>query len=141
MKIQFIRVFAIVALLHFQAVEAHPIRVLPIKSKMASKSKLSVANLTRNVEFAFCKANVPQIDSTQLNELAQFLTENKYAISLRGHADAIGSYLGNWKMSEARANAIKAYLVNKGVPEERIVTTAFGSTIPIADNNTSAIGA
>ncbi|MBD1363092.1 OmpA family protein [Mucilaginibacter sp. ZT4R22] len=137
MKKAFFGVTAVVMLLQFYNAEGAPFVKPHGTHKVSKKSKLSIDGLTKNVQFAFCEASVPMIDSTQLNQLAQFLTENKYAISLRGHADAIGSYLGNWKMSEARAVAIKEYLVKKGVLEDRIVTTAFGSTIPIADNKTS----
>ncbi|AMR33534.1 hypothetical protein A0256_19955 [Mucilaginibacter sp. PAMC 26640] len=137
MKIKLTGILAIVAFFHFQSVLARPKIIIRAKNKIALISKPSVADLTRNVEFGFCKANVPSLDSVQLNGLAQYLLENKYAVALRGHADAVGSYVGNWKMSEARANAIKAYLVSRGIAEDRIVTTAFGSTVPIANNRTS----
>lgn len=109
----------------------------PTKKVSVVRPKITIDALTKNVEFKFCKSAVTDDDQTQLNELADFLNANKYAIALRGHADAIGTYVGNWKMSEARAVAIKNYLVKKGIAEDRIVTTAFGSTIPIADNKTS----
>ncbi|TWR28866.1 OmpA family protein [Mucilaginibacter pallidiroseus] len=105
--------------------------------RLGKKRLTNIEALTKNIEFEFCKATISDGDRLQLNDLAAFLTKNNYAIALRGHADAIGTYIGNWKMSEARADVIKAYLVNKGVAAERIVTTAFGSTIPIANNRTS----
>nr|WP_294941718.1 OmpA family protein [uncultured Mucilaginibacter sp.] len=138
MKSKFTCIFAMAMTLHFQAVEARPAIINPLAAKARAEGKLSVAALTKNVEFAFCKASVPLADSIQLSQLAQFLLQNKYAVALRGHADAVGSYVGNWKMSEARANGIKAYLLGKGIAEERIITTAFGSTIPIANNKTSS---
>lgn len=137
-KKTFSGIFAIALILNIHMVIGRPVTAIADHTKAVLKTKLSIDDMTKNVEFAFCKAKVPQDDLLQLNQLAQFLTDNNYAISLRGHADAIGSYLGNWKMSEARANAIKNYLVTRGVSEERIVTTAFGSTIPIANNKTSA---
>lgn len=98
----------------------------------------SLEDLTKNLEFDFCKADIRSGDNEQLNEVAEYIKEKKVAIALRGHADGIGSYLGNWKMSDYRANAVKSYLVNKGVPEDRIVATPFGSTIPIASNKSSS---
>ena len=109
----------------------------PASKRLTKRDAPNIAAITKNIEFEFCKATISDDDQQQLNELATFLSENKYAIALRGHADAIGSYVGNWKMSEARAEAIKAYLVKRGINAERIVTTAFGSTIPIANNDTS----
>ncbi|TFF33287.1 OmpA family protein [Mucilaginibacter psychrotolerans] len=137
MEIKSISIFAIAVLSHLQVLNVYPTIINTPTAKITVENKFSIAALTKNIEFAFCKANLPSADAIQLNQLAQFLTQNRYAIALRGHADAIGSYVGNWKMSEARANGIKAYLLNKGVSEERIVTTAFGSTIPIANNKTS----
>jgi outer membrane protein OmpA-like peptidoglycan-associated protein len=138
MKCKFTGIFAMAVLLHFQAAATRVFAIKPSVAKVAVKRKLSLASLTKNIEFAFCKAKVSSADSVQLNELAQFLIQSKYAVALRGHADAIGSYVGNWKMSEARANAIKVYLLNKGVLEDRVITTAYGSTIPIANNKTSS---
>jgi len=137
MKNKFLLICAVVLFLHFHSAEGHVVMPNAENPKTFKKAKPTKADLTKNVEFDFCKANISPAYSIQLNELAQFLTDNKYAISLRGHADAIGSYVGNWKMSEKRAAAIKDYLVQKGISKERIVTTAFGSTIPIADNRSN----
>jgi len=41
-------------------------------------------------------------------------------------------------LSESRATAIKTYLVSKGISADRIEIEGFGSTTPIADNNTAA---
>lgn len=139
MKIKLFGVLAAMLILSAAIVEARsPVASTPPAKRLAvKKSKLSIAELTRNVEFKFCKADLPMDDLDRLNELADFMLNNKYAVSLRGHADAIGTYVGNWKMSEKRAEAVKDYLLKKGVDEERIVTTAFGSTVPIANNKTS----
>jgi outer membrane protein OmpA-like peptidoglycan-associated protein len=94
--------------------------------------------MTRNIEFDFAKADVGEEYDQQLNDLAKAMIAKPYLVSLRGHADAIGSYVANWKTSEKRAIAVKAYLVKKGIKEDRIVTTPFGSAIPLATNKTKA---
>lgn len=53
-----------------------------------------------------------------------------------GHTDWIGTDAYNQKLSERRANAVKAYLVSKGVPAEKIFTEGKGKKQPIADNKT-----
>jgi outer membrane protein OmpA-like peptidoglycan-associated protein len=106
--------------------------------KRAKLHKLSIAKMTTNLEFDFCKALVRSNNYEQLDALAQYLNGHSYAVLLRGHADAIGSYVGNWKMSEKRADAIKDYLVSKGVSADKVITTPFGSTLPIATNKTAA---
>ena len=53
-----------------------------------------------------------------------------------GHTDSIGTEAYNQKLSERRANAVKAYLVSKGVPASKITTLGKGETQPVATNKT-----
>jgi outer membrane protein OmpA-like peptidoglycan-associated protein len=55
---------------------------------------------------------------------------------LSGNADEKGSLKYNQKLSEKRADAVKQYLVSKGIPAERFSTIGYGKTKPIADNKT-----
>ncbi len=66
------------------------------------------------------------------------MVDEKYVVSLRGHADSVGSYKPNWMLSEKRAIKVKDYLVSKGVDQSKVITIPFGSTIPIANNKTAA---
>ena len=54
-----------------------------------------------------------------------------------GHTDAIGTDAYNQKLSVARSEAVKAYLVSKGVEKNRIYTEGKGETSPVADNKTN----
>jgi OOP family OmpA-OmpF porin len=53
-----------------------------------------------------------------------------------GHTDAVGSDTYNQKLSVARSEAVKAYLVSKGIDKNRIYTEGKGETSPVADNKT-----
>ncbi|TWR27227.1 OmpA family protein [Mucilaginibacter achroorhodeus] len=101
------------------------------------KAGLSVAAMTKNLQFDFAKANLRPIYNERLTQLAKLLVEGNYPIILRGHADAVGSRVPNWQLSQKRADAIKDFLVSKGVSAAKIVTTPFGSTIPVASNRTA----
>ena len=108
--------------------------------KKAAKIKVaySYSELQKNVLYDFSSAKVRKLYYSRLDQLADLVIEKKYAVALRGYADSIGTYKGNWVLSQKRADAAKAYLISKGVHEELIVTTPFGSTQPIASNKTAA---
>lgn len=53
-----------------------------------------------------------------------------------GHTDATGSDAYNQRLSERRAEAVKAYMVNQGVPANRIRTEGRGKSEPVASNDT-----
>lgn len=60
------------------------------------------------------------------------------AIQVGGHTDARGSAALNQRLSQARAEAVAAALVERGVPLDRIVATGFGEERPIASNETES---
>ena len=53
-----------------------------------------------------------------------------------GHTDSVGSDAYNQKLSVARAEAVKAYLVSKGIEKNRVYTEGKGEKQPVADNKT-----
>jgi outer membrane protein OmpA-like peptidoglycan-associated protein len=106
------------------------------KNAHRSGHKMSIADMTKNLQFSFAKAALNSKYNEQLDQLAKVLIERGYAVVLRGHADSIGTYVGNWKLSQKRADSVKAYLQKKGVAEIKIITTPLGSTMPIATNKT-----
>jgi OOP family OmpA-OmpF porin len=52
-------------------------------------------------------------------------------MNISGHTDRLGSPQYDQKLSERRANAVKAYLVKKGVDASKIETYGFGKTLPV----------
>ena len=54
-----------------------------------------------------------------------------------GHADAVGSDAYNQRLSVRRAEAVKAYLVSKGIEKNRVYTEGKGEKSPVADNKTA----
>ena len=77
----------------------------------------------------------------ELNDGAALLNDPKYSmlkVAIEGHTDNQGKAADNQKLSEKRAAAVKAYLVKKGVAADRLSTSGFGQTVPVADNKTAA---
>ncbi len=72
-----------------------------------------------------------------LDEMALALTQLQgKRIEVIGHTDALGHRPGNISLSLARAQAVKAYLVGKGLPAERLQTSGMGPDQPVASNDT-----
>ena len=55
-----------------------------------------------------------------------------------GHTDSVGTDAYNQKLSLRRSEAVKAYLVSKGIEKNRVYTEGKGEKQPVADNKTSA---
>ncbi|HYG38441.1 MAG TPA: OmpA family protein [Cytophagales bacterium] len=73
----------------------------------------------------------------ELDNVFKMLNENpNMEIQLEGHTDNAGSSEANLKLSERRVNAVKDYLVEKGVKKNRIEVKAFGGAKPVASNST-----
>lgn len=108
------------------------------KSTLPSKKTTYLAALTKNIEYDTAKPSIREAYYRNLDELAKTIKDDNYAVSLRGHADSRGKYKYNWVLSDTRAISVKKYLVSKGVDENRIVTTPYGSTVPVATNKTEA---
>jgi OOP family OmpA-OmpF porin len=96
--------------------------------------KPAVANLASTELFEFNKAVLTpearkKLDDEVIAKLRD-LREVRY-INVGGHADRLGSPQYNQKLSEQRAEAVRAYLVSKGVDASKVETLGFGKTLPI----------
>lgn len=85
--------------------------------------------------FAQGKAVIDPKSFGSLDEVAQMMKENaKIEIQLEGHTDNVGSAKANLALSQDRVDAVKKYLVSKGISKSRIQTKAFGGTQPISND-------
>lgn len=90
----------------------------------------------KNVNFETGKATLTTNSYPALNDLAGALKSNtSMVIEIAGHTDNVGSQEVNQKLSEARANSVKQYLISKGISASRLSAKGYGDNQPIADNN------
>lgn len=59
-------------------------------------------------------------------------------IEVRGHTDSNGNFTKNMQLSQMRAEAVRQYMISKGIESGRIRAAGFGSSSPVADNRTAA---
>ncbi len=88
--------------------------------------------------FDFNKSVLKPEGKAKLDDLASKMsTINLEVIIAVGHTDSVGSDAYNQKLSIRRAEAVKAYLVSKGIEANRIYTEGKGEKVPVADNKTA----
>ncbi len=87
--------------------------------------------------FDFDKAVLKPEGKAKLDDLVSKVKDiNLEVIIAVGHTDSIGSDAYNQKLSVRRAEAVKAYLVSKGIEKNRVYTEGKGKKQPVADNKT-----
>jgi outer membrane protein OmpA-like peptidoglycan-associated protein len=59
-------------------------------------------------------------------------------LDIEGHTDSTGSDELNQKLSDQRADSVRKYLIEQGLPETSLIAVGFGKSMPVADNSTAA---
>jgi outer membrane protein OmpA-like peptidoglycan-associated protein len=91
------------------------------------------------VTFATGSANLTSESETILEKAYNTLAQNpEVAVEIRGHTDNTGKRASNMKLSQSRADAVKAWLVAKGIDGSRIATMGYGPDKPVTTNATAA---
>jgi OOP family OmpA-OmpF porin len=108
-------------------------------TKGGGGQKLAVGNVIRldNLIFQVGKSRISEESYMELDIVHNMMSENnRMVIQLEGHTDYQGNAKENLKLSQARVDAVKQYLVSKGVSKSRIKTKAFGGTMPVSREET-----
>lgn len=106
-----------------------------IKQEVINKINMSA----KNIFFATGSAKLLTKSNASLNSIYSILNDNPtYMADISGHTDNTGKAEKNQTLSEARANAVKAYMVSKGIAENRLTAEGYGQDKPVADNKTAA---
>lgn len=118
---------------HIQATK-EPVRYTPTKEEDEI-----IKTAFSQLEFESAKSIIKQSSYSSLDGLAMLLKQhNEWSVILKGYTDNTGKASKNLQLSKDRSAAVKAYLVNKGVPASHIQTFGYGSANPVASNSTLA---
>lgn len=105
----------------------------------ATNFELDSVHVFKDVLFGFNKATLKDTYQQELESILNYLKHRpNLTIIIRGHTDIIGSHEFNLELSKKRAKAVANFLLMNGLDEGRITYDGFGSSKPIASNETKA---
>lgn len=89
------------------------------------------------VNFDFDKSTIRQEDLPNIDkDVAALETWGNVNIEVAGHTDSRGSDKYNMSLSQRRAEAVRNYLISKGIAADRLTAKGYGESQPVADNAT-----
>ena len=104
---------------------------------VVTKDKIEIK---KQIKFATGSAKIVGAESEAiLREVAQALKDNAQIkkVRIEGHTDSVGDDAMNLKLSQARADSVRAALLRLGIDPGRMESVGFGETKPIASNSTA----
>jgi len=119
-----------------EAKKVEEAKVLAEKKKQEEEIKQELERISAAVNFETGSARLTTKSKEVLNSLISFMSKNKSSnIRIDAFTDSVGNSDFNLKLSSSRANAVKTYLINNGVSENRVVSTGHGES-ETYDNST-----
>jgi OOP family OmpA-OmpF porin len=122
---------------------APPVAVVP--APVAPVVVAAPAPVSEKVSFAadaffdFDKSVLKPEGKAKLDDLTSKIKDMNLEVAIAvGHTDSVGTDAYNQKLSIRRAEAVKAYMVSKGIEVNRVYTEGKGEKQPVADNKTAA---
>src|SRR6187399_106309 len=109
----------------------------PETPEVSAEVSKALAAAGQSIYFTSNSAKLAAAATTSLNKIVKVMKDNPdLKIKIEGNTDNVEKNADD--LSEGRANAVKTYLVSKGISADRIEVEGAGSTMPIGDNNTTA---
>ncbi|MEO6599284.1 MAG: OmpA family protein [Polyangiaceae bacterium] len=124
-----------------KAAEARAARAMESLAKIAqvkNEARGMVITLSGAVLFVTGKAELLPSAQDQLGQVAKALQDQGdiNPIVVEGYTDSVGSDANNLKLSQARAEAVRNFLVGKGLPGDKVTANGRGESNPVASNDT-----
>ena len=124
-------------------------KIYELKDKMADSMyreniylqplTLNASLVLKNIQFDINEFKIKESSKVELDKVVQLLSQNAdIHIVVNGHTDNIGSETDNLLLSSNRAKAVMEYFITKGIAANRLQYKGYGTTKPLADNNTES---
>ena len=119
-----------------EAVQPPPPPPAPLPPPPPPPARFEKVTMSATELFTFNSAKLNP-NQPKLDDIVNVLNTNPSisGVVITGHADRIGSDKYNQKLSEQRANSVKAYLVGKGIAADRLNAEGKGETMPVVECN------
>ncbi len=106
-------------------------------AKVKEESRGTVMTLDGSVLFVTGKSELLPIAREKLDQVANALKEmgSGESVLIEGHTDAQGADSANLALSQARADAVREYLISRGVPQDKVRSIGRGEQQPVASND------
>ncbi len=99
--------------------------------------KAGYSFVLNNIFFETDEYKLNELSRVELLKLNDFMIKNPdISIMICGHTDAVGTQEYNQKLSENRAGSVYSFLIEAGIPSERLLFKGFGKLQPVSDNDT-----
>ncbi|HEY3053791.1 MAG TPA: OmpA family protein [Thermoanaerobaculia bacterium] len=120
------------------------VRTKEMEQQMVASAESMEAEITKTgscsiygILFDTGKATIKPESQQCLNEVSKLLTKNaSWKMQIEGHTDNVGAKDANTKLSQARAEAVKGWLVGHGIDGSRLSARGLGDMKPVAENTT-----
>ncbi|HOZ90086.1 MAG TPA: OmpA family protein, partial [Bacteroidia bacterium] len=114
-------------------------KVIDVPIKLMKEEQEILKKAFDNLEFNTGKDIIRFESYASLDDLGKLMVKkSEWRIKLSGHTDNVGNAKANLTLSQKRAQAVKNFLVDRGIKPERILVEYFGGSKPVADNKTEA---
>ena len=105
------------------------------KWRAQSMEQMRESRKIPSVDFEFDSIILERSAYPVLDKLAQIMQSRRYKLIVEGHTDTVGTDEYNDWLSKARANAVKSYLVSRGVFADAITTYGLGKRMPLVNDD------
>lgn len=107
----------------------------PVKIEVEPTAEYLYTYVLENVHFESQKHDLlTESESAFTTLIRAMIANSNMRIEIAGHTDDSGGQMKNLELSQKRADAVKAYLMSKGISELRLISRGYGESTPIASN-------